>query len=63
MNPDIGMMTSRVRDVTRMNQLEFHGYKVEEDPQDFIDEVYKVLEIRGLMPVEKAELAAESGMV
>ncbi|MDV3170455.1 MAG: hypothetical protein Q8811_01670 [Candidatus Phytoplasma australasiaticum] len=28
---------SRVRDFTRMNPLEFHGSKVDEDPQDFID--------------------------
>uniref|UniRef100_M1DCD2 Gag-pol polyprotein n=1 Tax=Solanum tuberosum TaxID=4113 RepID=M1DCD2_SOLTU len=47
----------RVRDFTRMNPPEFHGSKVEEDPQEFSDEVYKVLMIMEVMPVEKAELA------
>lgn len=33
--------SSRVRNFTRMNPLEFYGSKVDEDPQEFIDEVYK----------------------
>jgi len=36
-----------------MNPLEFHGSKVEEDPEEFIDEVYKILMIMGVTPVEK----------
>ncbi|XP_049391539.1 uncharacterized protein LOC125855940 [Solanum stenotomum] len=52
------MVASRVRDFTRMNPPEFHGSKVVEDSQEFIDEVYKVLMIMGVTPVEKAELAA-----
>ncbi|WMV41472.1 hypothetical protein MTR67_034857 [Solanum verrucosum] len=43
---------SRVRDFTRMNPPEFHGSKVEEDPQEFIDKVNKVLMIMGVTPVE-----------
>ncbi|KAH0661387.1 hypothetical protein KY284_026318 [Solanum tuberosum] len=39
-----------------MNPSEFHGSKVEKDPQEFIDEVYKVLMIMGVTPVEKVEL-------
>ncbi|XP_049391403.1 uncharacterized protein LOC125855710 [Solanum stenotomum] len=40
-----------------MNPPEFHGSKVEEDPQEFIDEVYKELVIMGVALVEKEELA------
>uniref|UniRef100_M1E0Y7 Retrotransposon gag protein n=1 Tax=Solanum tuberosum TaxID=4113 RepID=M1E0Y7_SOLTU len=43
----------RVREFTWM-----HGSRVEEDLQEFIDEVYKVLMIMGLMPVEHEVLAA-----
>ena len=42
---DIITMASRVRNFTRMNPMEFHGSKVEEDPQDFISDVTKVLMI------------------
>ncbi|WMV54357.1 hypothetical protein MTR67_047742 [Solanum verrucosum] len=41
-----------------MNPPEFHDSKVKEDPQEFIDEVLKVLMIMGVKPVEKVELAA-----
>ncbi|XP_049365847.1 uncharacterized protein LOC125830718 [Solanum verrucosum] len=44
-------------DFTRINPLEFHGSKVEENPQKFIDEVYTVVMIMGVTPVENAELA------
>ncbi|XP_049394763.1 uncharacterized protein LOC125859071 [Solanum stenotomum] len=36
--------------------LEFYGSKIEEDPQEFIDKVSKVLDFVGATPVEKAEL-------
>ncbi|WMV29202.1 hypothetical protein MTR67_022587 [Solanum verrucosum] len=58
MNPIVGTTTSRVRDFMTMNPPKFYGSKVEENPQGFIDEVYKVLAIMGVTPVEKAELAA-----
>ena len=53
MNPNVGTTTTRVRDFTRMNTLEFHGSKVEEDPQEFIDDVYKVLMIMRVTSMEK----------
>ena len=37
---------------------EFYGSKMEEDPKEFVDEVYKVLAIIGVNLVEKAQLAA-----
>ncbi|XP_049372511.1 uncharacterized protein LOC125837430 [Solanum verrucosum] len=57
-NPNAGTTTTRVRDFTRMNPPEFHGSKVEKDPQKFTNELYKVLMIMGVTPVEKAEFAA-----
>ena len=41
-------MTSRLRDFVRMNPHMFLGYKVGEDPQEFLDGVYKVLSAMGL---------------
>ena len=40
-----------------MNPPTFYGSMVEEDPQEFIDEVYKILLDMGLSKSEKAELA------
>uniref|UniRef100_M1DGP0 Gag-pol polyprotein n=1 Tax=Solanum tuberosum TaxID=4113 RepID=M1DGP0_SOLTU len=54
MNPNMGMTASRVTYFTIMNPPEFHGSRVEKDPQEFIDEVYKVLMIMGVTSVEKA---------
>ncbi|WMV46601.1 hypothetical protein MTR67_039986, partial [Solanum verrucosum] len=51
-----GTTVVKVRDFTRINPTEFYCSKVEEDPQEFIDEVYKILAIMEVQPVEKAEL-------
>ncbi|WMV25102.1 hypothetical protein MTR67_018487 [Solanum verrucosum] len=58
MNPNKGMEATRVRDITSVNPLEFHGSTVEDDPQEFIYEVYKVLMMMGVMPLEKVESVA-----
>src|SRR5688572_6162053 len=47
---------SRVRDFTRMNPPVFYGSKVEEDPQEFIDQLLKIVNIMGVNPIEKVEL-------
>ena len=51
-------MTSRLRDFIRMNPPIFLGFKVGEDPQDLIDEVYKIVHAMGVTSREKAELAS-----
>ena len=41
-------MTSRLRYFVRINPPIFHGSKLGEDPQEFLDGVYKVLSAIGL---------------
>ncbi|WMV33476.1 hypothetical protein MTR67_026861 [Solanum verrucosum] len=59
-NPKVGMTTTRLRDFTRMNPLEFHGSKVDDHPQEFIDEFYEIVGIMGFSTVEKVELATDN---
>ena len=42
--------TSRIQDFVRMNTPTFHGTKVDEDPQGFIDELFKVVNFMGVNP-------------
>ena len=49
-------MTSRLKDFVRMNPLIFFRSKVNEDPQEFLDGVYKDLSAVGVTSREKAEL-------
>ena len=47
-------MMSRLRDFVRMNPHIFHGSKVGENPQEFLDNVYMVLSVMGVTFREKA---------
>ena len=51
-------MTSRLRDFVRMNPPIFLCSKVGEDPQEIIDEVYKIVHAIGVTSWEKAESAS-----
>ena len=51
-------MTSRLRDFVRINPPIFIVSKVNEDSQEFLDGVYKVLGAMGVTSSEKSELAS-----
>ena len=51
-------MTSRLRDFVRMSPPIFLVFKVGEDPQEFIDEMYKIVYAMGVTSREKVELAS-----
>ncbi|WMV38037.1 hypothetical protein MTR67_031422 [Solanum verrucosum] len=55
MNPNGGTTVIRVRDYSRRNPAEFHGSKVDENSQEYIDELYKIVEIMKVSPMEKEE--------
>ncbi|WMV09653.1 hypothetical protein MTR67_003038 [Solanum verrucosum] len=58
LNLNVGTTATRTRNFTRMNSPEFHGSKTDKDPQELIDEVYKIVGIMGSYMVEKVELDA-----
>ena len=51
-------MASRLRDFNSMNPPIFFAYNVNKYPQDFLNEVYKILFIMALSSNAKEELAA-----
>ena len=56
MNVVESTMTSRLRDLLRMNPRIFLGSMVGEDPEEFLDGVYKVLSAMGVTSMEKVAL-------
>ncbi|XP_049399709.1 uncharacterized protein LOC125863730 [Solanum stenotomum] len=48
----------RFRDFVRMNPSIFLGSRIGEDPQGFLDEIYKIVDVMGVSSREKAELAS-----
>ena len=51
-------MAFRLKDFTRMNPPLFNGSKADENPQDLLDRVYKILFSMGVTMSGKGELAA-----
>ena len=58
LHQQVTTMASRLRDFTRMNPPTFYGSKVNQDPQELLDEVYKVLYAMGVTSSKKDELAS-----
>lgn len=54
--PSMPTLTAIVRDFTWINPPEFYHSKMNDDPEEFIDEVYNVLVVMGVSSKEKAEL-------
>lgn len=57
MNPRLGKEVTTVRDFIWMNLLELHGSKIEDNPQEFNDEIYKMLMVIGVTAIENKESA------
>ena len=51
-------MADRLRDFMRMNPPILTGSKTSEDPQEFMDEVHKILVAMGATDTKKVELAS-----
>ena len=57
-NQNASTMDSCLRDFTRMKPPMFYRSMVNEDPQDFLDQVYKILYAMGLSYNDIFELAS-----
>lgn len=53
MNPIVSTYASSVEDFMIMNPSRFCGSNVGEDPQEFVDDFYKVIYFMGVTLVEK----------
>lgn len=56
MKTNLGKTKTRIKYFTIMNSPSFDGSQVEEDPHEFIHEVYEVLMIMGMARMKKGEL-------
>ena len=56
-NKHVCTIAFNYRDFKRMNPPTLYGSKVEKDPQEFIDENYKILYAMGLTISQKTELS------
>lgn len=53
MNLNVGAIVIRVRNFTIINLIEFHGSKVDEDPKEILNEMYKTVKMMKVSMVEK----------
>lgn len=58
MNSNVSTTSSRIRDFTRINPRMFFSSEVEEYPQGFIDDIFKVLDAIAVSLQEKVELVS-----
>ena len=57
-NSPASSMVRRLKDLTRTNPPIYTRYKTTEDPQEFVDEIHKILCVIGLTYVEKSKIAS-----
>ncbi|KAH0633127.1 hypothetical protein KY284_035913 [Solanum tuberosum] len=57
-NDNGGSAATKVRDIVRMNPLEFLGSQTGEDPQNFLDEIKKIFEVMQVTENDRVELAS-----
>ena len=57
-NENGGSVAARVRDFFKMNLLEFLGSQTNKDPQNFLDEIKKILEVMQLTENYRVELSS-----
>ena len=49
------------RDFTKMNPPTFYGSTVKEHPQEFIDEIYKIIYAMGLTKLTNSKMCSKLG--